>query len=447
MRHAPLDRRTLLRATGAALALPFLESMAPVARRARAEDEPARRLAVVYVPNGVHMPDWTPPEVGAEFALPFLLEPLRPVREELLVVSGLAQDKARANGDGPGDHARAAAAFLTGAQPFKSSGTKIHAGISADQVAAAAIGGRTRLRSLEVGCESGRQAGECDSGYSCVYSNNIAWRTPHTPMTKEVDPRLVFDRLFRDGPAGETPAERERRRADRRSVLDLVRGDAQRLAGSLGAADRRKLDEYLTGIRELERRIARLAEGDGFLVPTAERPSGVPPTWPEHVRVMYELLALAFQADVTRIATFQVANEGSGRSYPWIDVPEGHHALSHHGGDAEMVAKIRRINRWHMEEFARFLQRLAATPDGPDGAPSLLARSLIVFGSGIADGNRHTHHDLPLLVAGRGADTLVPGRHLRFPEDTPANGLHLSLLDRLGVTVPRLGDATEPLVL
>jgi hypothetical protein len=429
----PLSRRTLLRATGAALALPYLEAMLPA--RSTTSVAP-RRLVFVYAPNGVHMPDWTPTVDGELAQLPPLLAALEKHRSQLLVISGLAHDKARANGDGPGDHARAAATFLTGCQALKTDGP-IRAGVSADQHAARALGNRTRVRSLELGLEAGRLGGQCDSGYSCAYSNSIAWSGANTPMGKEVDPRTVFDRLFRADDADLSDAEREARRARRRSVLDFVREDAQRLAKQLGAQDARKLDEYLSGVRELERRIDFAVQRSQDARPELARPNTLPEDFAEHAQLMNELLALALLTDTTRIATFMLGNEGSNRSYPSIEVPEGHHELSHHGGDAQKLAKIAAINRLHVAQFAHLLDRFAA----PDGDAPLLERCVVAYGSAISDGNRHNHDELPVLVAGGGGGRLRGGRHLRCARETPCANLWLSLLDCVDVVLPALGDS------
>lgn len=430
-----LSRRTVLRGIGAAVALPVLDAMTPAFG---APPEAALRFVVVYMPNGMHMPDWRPPAEGAAFPLPHLLEPFAPLREHVAVFSGLAADGARAHGDGPGDHARAAGAFLTGTHPRKTAGADLRAGISVDQVAARKLGETTALRSLEIGAEAGRPSGECDSGYSCAYSNNLAWASATTPLPKETDPREVFDRLF--GGARLPPAERERRRAARRSVLDFALEDARRLAADLGAADRRKLDEYLDAVRALEVRVARGAgESDAAAADAdAVRPAGAPADLREHVRLLYDLVLAALRTDRTRVVTFMLGNEGSNRSYRFLGVPEGHHELSHHGGDAAKQAKIRTIGRFHAGEFAAFLGRLHAVRE--DDA-TLLGRSLVLFGSGIADGNAHDHHDLPVLVAG-GAGGFRGGVHLRSRQETPVANLYLSLLDRLGVRASSFGDAT-----
>ena len=435
-----LSRRTILRGAGAAVALPLLEAMRPGSLRAAAGPSAApTRLAFVYVPNGVHMPDWTPRATGPDFDLPATLEPLRSVRDDLLVLSGLSLDQARPHGDGGGDHARAMAAFLTGAHPKKTGGADLRAGISVDQLAAREVGRATRFASLEIGCEGGRDSGQCDHGYSCAYQVNLSWRGSAAPSAKEVDPRLVFERLFGAQVGGAADPGAVRRTRRERSLLDFVAEDARRLQGKIGGADRRKVDEYLTGIRELERRIDGARPVVAVGRSNVARPSGIPSDYREHLRLMSDLLVLAFQTDQTRIATFVFANDGSNRSYGAIGVPEGHHDLSHHGQDARKCAKIRAINRFHVEQYAYLIERLKAIPEG-DG--TLLDHSMIVYGSGISDGNSHSHADLPILVAGKGNGTLSPGRHVALPGETPLTNLHLSLLDRMNVHTPSFGDST-----
>jgi len=443
-----VGRRTFLRGLGTLVALPVLESLLPRSPLlgAAAKPAPPSRLAFLYVPNGVHMPDWTPQATGAGFEFPELLAPLRPFKSDLLVLSGLTQDKARPNGDGPGDHARAAAAFLTGAQPRKTAGANIRAGVSADQVAAAKVGQTTPFPSLELGCDRGQQAGNCDSGYSCAYSANISWKSESTPMAKEIDPKLVFERLFGGGTTSEAAEARARRDQARKSVLDFIREDAARLRGKLGAADARKLGEYFEGVREIEKRIekAQASKEKPVRLPHYEKPDGIPREYADHIRLMCDLLVLAFQANLTRVATFMLANEGSNRSYPWIGVGEGHHDISHHGGDKEKHAKLKKINLFHVQQLAYFLGKLKAVKEGGE---SLLDRSMIVYGSGISDGNSHNHDELPLLVAGKGCGTLKPGRHLRYPKNTPLNNLFLSLLDRMDSSTETLGDSAGRLPL
>lgn len=440
MREA-LDRRTLLRGAAVALALPYLEAMLPRARAASVLQDAPRRLFYAYVPNGMRMDAFRP---AAGFQLERLLAPLAPASSELIVFRGLAQDAARAYQDGPGDHARAAAAFLTGVHPLKSDG-QVLAGVSADQIAAAALGERTRLRSLQLGCDGAATSGNCDSGYACAYTTHISWSGPRTPSGKEHDPRAVFERLFLDegDPAfGET---REQRAHRRKSVLDFVRDDAHALGGQLGAEDRRKLDEYESGVRELERRIERLLAGsDSTAGDLPKQPAGVPEDLAEHVRVMYELAAFAFLSDTTRVGTFLVTNEGSRRSYPFAGVPEDHHEMSHHGGDAGKLAQWEKICTFHSTQFAAFVEKLRAAKEGGE---TVLARTLAVFGAGISDGNRHNHDDLPILLVGGSALGVKGGRELVLDKETSLNRLHLALLEKMGAHAPNLGDASEPLPL
>jgi hypothetical protein len=443
-----LSRRTVLRGLGTAIALPWLEAMGPLVSWG-AVGEPGRvsapsgakpapnRLAFLYVPNGKNMADWTPKKEGAGFDLPAILEPLRPVKDDFLVLTGLTADKARPNGDGPGDHARALAAFLTGVQPRKTDGTDIRAGTSVDQVAAARIGDRTRLPSLEIGAEQGAMAGNCDSGYSCVYSSTMSWKSATQPLPKEVNPKLVFERLF-----GGSDANRAKRELERRSILDFVREDSKELAHKLGVGDRRKLDEYFGAIRDVEQRIERAAKLPPIKAPDAKKPAGIPASYQEHLHLMCDLLVLAFQADVTRVCTFVLANEGSNRPYAFIGVPEGHHDLSHHGNDAKKKAKIRDINKFHVSQLAYLLTRLKSIKEG-DG--TLLDHCMIAYGSANSDGNRHNHDDLPVLLAGRGCGTIKPGRHVRYAKDTPLTNLWVALLDRVNVKVAKLGDSTGSL--
>jgi hypothetical protein len=436
-----LPRRTFLKGLGTAIALPVFEAMLPARTRAAAlADGKAlpKRMAFVYVPNGANMADWTPKTVGAEFELPSILEPLRPHRKDLLVLSGLAHDKGRPNGDGAGDHARASATFLTGCQARKTAGKDIKVGISVDQIAAQRIGDQTRLPSLELGTDKARLAGNCDSGYSCAYSFNISWKSESTPMPPEVDPRLVFDRLFANGHAGEMDEARIKRDRYRKSILDFALDDARKLKTQLGYTDRRKLDEYLTAVRELEQRIER---ANHFAVepPDYDRPKGVPRSYEDHLKLQFDLMALAFQTDTTRIATFIMAHDGSNRQYPFIGVRDGHHDLSHHGGDEEKKNKIAKINRFHTTQFAYFLNKLRSIREAEG---TLLDNCMIVYGSGLGDGNRHNHDNLPVLLAGKGGGTIQTGRHIRFEKETPMTNLFLSMLDRVGAPTERLGDST-----
>lgn len=435
--NTPLSRRTILRGAGTLLALPWLEAMLPRAAAAQSA-QPPLRAAFVFFPNGAIMPDWTPTATGATYDLPRTLAPLAKVKDKLLVLSGLAQDNARAKGDGPGDHARSAAAFLTGEHPTKTGGADIKAGVSVDQVAAEKLAPLTRLPSLELGLESGRNGGQCDSGYACAYSNNISWKTPNTPMAKELQPKLVFERLF--GGGQEAVVQRQRRDFFRKSILDSIHADASRLQQRLGQSDRRKLDEYFNSVREIEGRISRSqADSARHPIPDLQLPEGIPDDLDEHQDLMYDLLALAFQTDTTRIATLMLANEGSNRSYKSIGVNDGHHHLSHHQNKQEWITQLQQVDQYLVAHFARFLEKLAAIPEG---SGTLLDNVLITYGSAISDGNGHKHNDLPILLAGGGAGTITSGRHVTYPTDTPLNNLFLSLLDRLNAPLDRLGDST-----
>jgi hypothetical protein len=436
-----LPRRTFLKGLGTAIALPMFEAMTPGAARASAlagVKPLPKRMAFVYVPNGANMTDWTPKAVGTDFELPYILEPLKASQKDLLIISGLAHDKGRPNGDGAGDHARASATFLTGCQARKTAGKDIKVGISVDQVAAQKIGNQTRLPSLELGTDKARLAGNCDSGYSCAYSFNISWKGEATPMPPEVDPRLVFDRLFGNGNSGEMDEARIKRDRYRKSILDFALDDAKKLKAELGYTDRRKLDEYLTAVRELEQRIER---ANNFEVepPDYDRPKGVPRSYEEHLKLQFDLLALAFQTDSTRISSFIMAHDGSNRQYPFIGVRDGHHDLSHHGGDEEKKNKIAKINRFHATQFAYFIEKLKSIREGEG---TLLDNCMIVYGSGLGDGNRHNHDNLPVVLAGKGGGTIQTGRHLRFEKEIPMTNLFLSMLDRVGASTERLGDST-----
>jgi hypothetical protein len=433
-----------LRGLGASLALPVLDAMADrsVCAGSLRGGKPPLRMAFLYIPNGVHMADWTPRVEGAGFELPAILEPLKIVKEDLLVISGLTLNPARALGDGGGDHARAMASFLTGRHPRKTGGADLCAGISVDQMAAQKVGHLTRFPSLEIGCEGGQNGGECDHGYSCAYQSNLAWRSESAPLAKQINPRLVFDRLF--GVPNTNNGAEASARSDRRqkSVLDFVAEDARRLTRIVGTSDRRKLDEYLSSVREVEQRISRaprVADPGGTVCP---RPLGIPADFEEHLRVMSDLLVFAFQTDLTRIATFVFGNDGSNRSYPAIGIADGHHDLSHHGGDNRKQAMIRTINRFHVAQLAYFLSKLKSTPDG-DG--SLLDHAMIVYGSGISDGNSHSHNDLPILLAGKANGVIKSGRHIRVPAETPLTNLYVSMLHRLGAPAASFGDSTGEL--
>jgi hypothetical protein len=435
---------------GTALALPLLEAMMPLSALAQSGKK-ARplRMAFLFVPNGANMVDWTPKVEGTAYELPHILQPLKSVKDSLLVMTGLTQDKARPNGDGPGDHARSAAAWLTGCQPRKTHGADIKVGISADQLAAQKLGHLTPFPSLEIGCEGGRQAGDCDSGYSCAYSSCISWRSESTPVAKEVDPRLVFERLFSNGDVKESAESRAQRQLYKKSILDFVMDDAQQLRTQLGSNDQRKLDEYFSSVREIEMRVARAAksaEQTKLAGLNPQKPTGWEPgrdaDYAAQIRLLGDMMVLAFQADLTRICTFMFANEGSNRQYPMLNISDGHHNISHHQRDPEKMQKIRDINRFHVEQLAYVAEKMQSIPEG-DG--TLLDNTMLLYGGGISDGDRHNHDDLPIVLIGKGGGTIKTGRHVIYPKNTPMNNLFVSLLDRMGIPGETLGDATGPL--
>ncbi|HEY2434077.1 MAG TPA: DUF1552 domain-containing protein [Vicinamibacterales bacterium] len=430
-----LSRRMVLKGIGTTLALPLLDAMVPAF--ARAAEAPVR-LAWFYVPNGIDMRHWTPPTEGALGTLEGILAPMNAVKDELLVLSNLTTHWGRPLQDGPGDHGRALGSYMTGAQVYKTAGADLKLGISADQIASDAIGRETRLPSLEVGLEEARQAGNCDSGYSCAYTYNLAWRTETQPLPPISDPRGLFERLF-GADADEPAAARARRLAMRQSILDEVTGSTSRLKSTLGGADRRKLDEYLTSVREIEQQVDRAAADGALVEPGMAKPFGIPVEFPDYFRLMTDMMVLAFKADITRISTMIVGREGSVRAYPEIGVNDGHHPLTHHQGNMEMLAKVRQINELHAALFAEFLLKLKQTPEADS---NLLDRSMIVYGSGLSDGNVHTHDQLPTLVAGRGGGFVSPGRHIIYQRETPVTNLFLTMLHRVGVDPDHIGDST-----
>lgn len=438
MSTSRLERRTFLKGLGLSMGLPLLEAMVPdrSVRAASANRLPVR-MAFVFFPNGAIMPSWTPAEDGESYKLSKTLEPLAEFKGDMNVLTGLAQDNGRAKGDGAGDHARCASSYLTGAHPRKTSGADIHVGVSVDQVAAQKVGHLTKLPSLELGIEKGRNAGNCDSGYSCAYSSNISWKTATTPMAKEIHPRLVFERLF--GDAKQSEEGRERRDFYRKSILDLVANDADRLKAKLGITDRRKLDEYFSSVRDLERRVVRAEKEAERVRPDFDVPDGLPRDYQQHVRLMFDLMVLAFRTDVTRISTFMLGNAGSNRSYRMVGVSDGHHQISHHRNKKELIDKIQKIDGFLVGEFAYFLRKLKSVEEG---AGTLLDHSMIMYGSGLSDGNRHHHHNLPVVLAGGGGGTIHTGRHISTGSETPLNNLFLSMLDRIGADVAKFGDSS-----
>lgn len=450
-RHLAFNRRQFLRGLGACVALPVFESTLGTVSRA-ASVAPASgaglgvtstgaplRMAFVYFPNGAQQDNWWPTGLGTDFALGPTMQPLAPIQSAIQVLGGLNHKNAAAGNDGAGDHARANATFLTGARARKTDSTDIHVGISVDQVAAQRIGHLTRFPSLELSCDAVRKSGRCDSGYSCAYQYNLSWHSASTPMAPESNPRLVFERLFGSGAPGERQANFRMRQETQRSLLDFVLDDARSLQRQLGRSDQQKLDEYLTGVREIETRIERAESFGNLPDPQAEAPAGIPSDYGEHMGLMFDLLAMAFQTDSTRISTLLLAGDGSNRAYPQIGIPEGHHYCSHHRNNPELVRKIGEIDRYYMEHFARFLRKLEATKD-VDGR-SVLHNSMIVYGCGNSDGNRHTHDNLPIILAGAGGGTLTPGRYQKLG-GRPMSNLFLSLVDRMGVKgVERIGDS------
>lgn len=436
-----LPRRTFLRGMGTLIAIPMLDAMIPAFGRSRMTEAAVPvRLAFAYVPNGIVMKDWTPKATGSAYDFSRILKPLEAFRDDLFVLSNLDSNTGNALGDGPGDHARAGASFLTGVHCRKTAGADIRGGVSVDQIAATQLAGVTRFPSLELGCEDSRTVGDCDSGYSCAYTNSLSWRTPQTPMPPEVNPRAAFERLF--GTAEDLsldPQTRARRLKYRKSILDFVRADTESLVKTLGPGDRRKMDEYLFSVREVEQRIESSERDPRQPAPAIDKPVGIPFEFPEYAKLMCDLQVLAFQSDLTRIVTLVLGREGSNRVYSEIGISDPHHPLTHHRNNPEWIDKVARINMLHVGLFAYLVQRLKNTAEG-DG--TLLDHSMLVYGSGLADGNSHTHEALPVLLAGRGGGTLKPGRHLVAPSGTPVTNLYLSLLDRMGVKQDSLGDST-----
>ncbi len=433
-----LPRRAVLRGLGATLALPLLDSMVPaLTALGKTAAAPVRRLGVFYVPNGMSMRYFVPKTEGVLSELPRTLEPLTPFLDQTLVLSGLADKVAAPRPeDGGGDHSRAAGTFLTGVHIKKS--TSPEAGISADQIAAFELGNETQLASLELALESVEILGGCEGVYSCAYVNSISWRTPTTPLPMENDPRAVFERLF--GIAQSTDAAARLESLQRRgSLLDSVKEDLVRLNLRLGLGDRTKLTEYLEAVRDVERRIQMAEEQSDRELPVVEQPAGIPRDFAEHAKLMMDLLALAFQTDLTRVSTFMMAKEISARAYPEIGVSDSHHPLSHHQNDPRALDKLGMINRYHMEQFAHFVERLQSTPDG-DG--TLLDHAALIYGSGISDSNTHFHDDLPIALVGGAAAGIKGGRHIRYPSGTPLTNLYVTVLDMLGVPVEQFGDST-----
>ena len=428
-----IDRRTILRGMGATLALPFLDAMVPALTAA---PKPVNRFGVVYVPNGVVMNQWTPAAEGAGFEFTPSLAALGPFRDRLLVLTGLNSITPPGYSHG---HPGASTRFLTDVPPKPTRGSAdIHAGISMDQILAREFGRSTQLGSLELGLESSESAGTCFVGFSCAYTTTISWAGPTTPLPTEYDPRAVFERLFGDS-ATTDAAVRHARMQEDGSILDSVTQELTQLERGLGAGDRAKLNEYFAAIRDVERRIQMAEDQNAHELPSMEHPGGVPDTFEDHLMLMYDLFTLAYQVDLTRVVTFMLGREQSGRTFPRIGIPDAHHAISHHGGDPVNLAKLAKINGYHVSLFARFVEKLRSTLDG-DG--SLLDHMMLIYGAGMSDGHQHDPMNLPVLLLGGGNGQLKTGRHIRFAKDTPLANLHVTLLDKLGVHVDKMFDST-----
>ena len=434
-----LPRRTVLRGLGATLALPLLDSMVPaLTAQGRTAAAPIKRFGVFYVPNGMSMPYWYPNTVGPLDELPPTMRSLEPFKDRVLICGGLDDESANLVKGASGDHARSAGTFLT-CVPFKmTSGADVSNAVSADQIAALELSKETQLASLELGIESNAMIGNCDGGASCAYTNTIAWRTPTSPLPIENDPRAIFERMF--GTSGSTDPEARLARMRRdRSILDLVGDELQGLEQVIGPGDRVKVEEYLEALRDIERRIAMAEEQNTRELPVVDQPIGVPSDYAEHAKLMMDLLALAYQTDLTRISTFMLAREVSGRAYPEIGVSDSHHPLSHHQDESAKLERLHKINEYQLQQFAYLVAKLDALPEG-DG--SMLDSALFLYGTGISDSNTHFHDDLPIALIGGKNAGITGGRYIRYPQDTPLANLHVTILENLGVPVEVFGDST-----
>jgi hypothetical protein len=421
---------------GTTVALPFLEAMVPAMAAVRSTKPPVR-MAFVYVPNGIIMNGWNPDYEGKLGPLPRILKPLEPFKQDILLLGNLTHNAGRALLDGPGDHGRCSASYLTGVHPRKTL-VDIKAGVSFDQLVAKQVGAHTRFPSLELGMEDARQAGDCDSGYSCAYTNNLAWESESQPLPPVLDPRALFERLFGKGQTL-TPEARTRENLYRRSILDFVSDDTRKLEADLGPTDKRKLDEYLSSIREIERQIERAEHDNAQIDPHMEKPYGIPADFAEHFKLMTDMMTVAFQSDLTRVMTFLVTHEGTSRPYREIDIPDGHHPLTHHRNQPDLIEKVTQINSYHVKQFAAWIGKMKSIKEGDS---TLLDNCMIVYGAGLSDGNRHLHEDLPTLIAGRGGDYIKSGRRIVYRRETPMCNLFLAMMDRMGVHVEHFGDST-----
>ena len=436
MKH--LSRRTFLRGTGAVIALPWLDAMTPAFAQASATPKSPVRMMHVYAPSGMITQYWDPTTTGRDFEFPRILKPLERFREDILVMSGLsAYETGAILGEAGGDHCRAVGTYLSGVRIKPTMGADYRAGVTADQIAARALGRETKFASLELACEDSRTVGDCD-GATCAYQA-LAWKSPTEPLPPEINPRLLFERMFGGMNVKADPKERENQLLYRQSILDLTLQSTHSLQRELGADDRRKLDEYLTSVRELEVRIGRQETDARQMIPAGtSKPEGIPATYAEHARLMFDLMVLALQTDMTRVGTFMMAREGGVRPYPEIGVPEAHHAVSHHRNSPELIEKVTKIECYHLEQFAYFIERLKSVREG-DG--TLLDNCAIAYGASMGDPNRHDHSRCPTLLAGRAGGRIKSGRHVAFKEGTPISNLHLTMLDVAGVPTDRLGNS------
>jgi hypothetical protein len=438
-----IPRRTFVRGVGASLALPLLDSMFPALARAQTTNSPAAtRLSFFYVPNGITMGKWTPATEGASFELTPILKPLSAFRDRMIVLSGLDQNQGHSMpGENAGDHPRASATYLTCVHPKATNGADLRAGTSVDQIAAEQLGKQTQLASIELGIESAEILGSCESAYSCAYYNTICWRNPKAPLPMENNPRAVFERLFGDTESTSREA-RMLRIQEKRSVLDFVSRGVKRLLSDVSPADRIKVDQYLEAVRDVERRIQMAESQSSHELPSLLRPAGIPPTFTEHIKLLLDMEVLAYQSDLTRVCSLMVGHEMGLQAYPELGFADPYHPLTHHNGDLEKVAKVIQIDVFHSTMFAYFLERLAATPHG---GGSLLDHSLVVYGSGLSDGNLHLHDNLPVLLLAGKATRMAGGNHIRYPKGTPMANLYLTLLEQLGISIEGLGDSTGKL--
>jgi hypothetical protein len=434
-----ISRRTILRGLGTAVSLPFLDAMVPALTRGAGK--PPLRMAFVYVPNGIDMRHWNPDYEGKLGELPKILKPMEPFREDITLLGNLTHNTGRALLDGAGDHGRCCGSYLTGIQVKKST-TDIRAGVSMDQIVANQVGAQTRFPSLELGLEDARQSGDCDSGYSCAYTNNLAWKSETQPLPPILDPRSLFERLFGNGVAL-SPEARAREAKYRRSILDFVSDDTRKLQGGLGPTDRRKLDEYLSSIRAVETQLEKAERDNAQIDPHMEKPYGVPADFAEHFKLMTDMMTIALQADLTRVMTFLVTHEGTSRAYREIGISDGHHPLTHHQGRMELLDKVTQINCYHVQQFAGWVEKLRSTKEA---GGSLLDNCMIVYGAGLSDGNRHLHEDLPTMIVGRAGGTIKTGHRMVFRRETPMCNLFLEMMDRMGVHMEHFGDSTGKLV-